>query len=194
MQEASLSFLEVHSVKQSISDMKIAWIVNPDIEATLLLAAVAVLAPLLMGLSSRPRHSTNSSHPALLLYFLLGVSAVYIALMPYVLSFLTSYLSSLKNEHDWTYFVLIMFSIVLIQFLRAKADVAALAVAAITSPVADDDIDGLKIRPSMVSLAYPFWVAALVIYSIYTSLRENGHQPRLRHRAVRHCNCAPLVP
>lgn len=146
--------------------MKIAWIVNPDIEATLLLAAVAVLAPLLMGLSSRRRHSTNSNHPALLLYFLLGVSAVYIALMPYVLSFLTSYLSSLKNEHDWTYFVLIMFSVVLIQFLRAKADVAALAVAAITSPVADDDIDGLKIRPSMVSLAYPFWVAALVIYSI----------------------------
>ncbi|RCV39479.1 LOW QUALITY PROTEIN: hypothetical protein SETIT_8G227800v2 [Setaria italica] len=45
------------------------------------------------------------------------------------------------------------------------AAAVALAVAAITSPVADDDIDGLKIRPSMVSLAYPFWVAALVIYT-----------------------------
>ncbi|CAL4982733.1 unnamed protein product [Urochloa decumbens] len=130
--------------------MKITWIMNPRIEATLLLAAAAVLAPLLMGLSSRRRHS---SHPVFLHYFLLGVSAAYIALMPYVLTFLTSYLSSLKNEHVWTYFVLIMFSVLLIQFLRAKADVAALAVAAITSPVFDDGVDGLKIRPSMASLA-----------------------------------------
>ncbi|CAN6382026.1 unnamed protein product [Urochloa humidicola] len=136
---------------------------NRHIEATLLLAAAAVLAPLLMGLSSRRRHS---SHPVLLHNFLLGVSAAYITLMPYVLSFLTSYLSYLKNEHVWTYFVLIMFSVVLIQFLRAKADVAALAVAAITSPVSDDGVNSLKIRPSMASVAYPFWVAALVIYSI----------------------------
>ncbi|CAO2144992.1 unnamed protein product [Urochloa humidicola] len=143
--------------------MKITWKMNPHIEATLLLAAAAVLAPVLMGLSSRRR---RSSHPVLLHYFLLGVSAAYIALMPYVLTFLTSYLKSLKNEHVWTYFVLIMFSVVLIQFLRAKADVAAMAVSAITSPVSNDGIDGLKIRPSMVSLAYPFWVAALVIYSI----------------------------
>ncbi|CAO2150425.1 unnamed protein product [Urochloa humidicola] len=146
---------------------------KPHIEATLLLAAAAVLAPLLMGLSSRRRHS---SHPVLLHYFLLGVSAAYIALMPYVLTFLTSYLSSLKNEHVWTYFVLIMFSVVLIQFLRAKADMAALAVAAITSPVSDDGVDTLKIRPSMTSLVYPFWVAALVIYSIVLYVKTaTGH-------------------
>lgn len=126
---------------------------DPHVQATILLAAVAVVAPVVMGLSSRGPHS---SHPVLLHYFLLGVSAVYIALMPYVLSFLTSFLSSLKNEQDWDYFVFVMFSVVLIQFLRAKADIAALAVSAATSPVAgdDDDTDGLKIRPPMGSLVY----------------------------------------
>ncbi|CAN6382028.1 unnamed protein product [Urochloa humidicola] len=45
---------------------------------------------------------------------------------------------------------------------------AALAFAAITSPVAVDDNDSLKIRPSIESLiVYSFWVAGVVIYSVF---------------------------
>nr|CAB3489463.1 unnamed protein product [Digitaria exilis] len=44
----------------------------------------------------------------------------------------------------------------------------ALAVASIASPVAgDDDINSLKVRPSMESIIYSFWVAGLVIYKVF---------------------------
>ncbi|XP_022684608.1 uncharacterized protein LOC101755236 [Setaria italica] len=141
------------------------------IKAFLLLAAVTVHAPLLMGLSSRRR---GSGHPVLR-FFLWGVSAAHTPLMSYVLWFLTSSLSSMKESDDQDegglgteiFIMYIMLSVVLIQFLKAKTDMAALAVAAVTSPVAGDDIDSLKIRPSMEGVINGVWVAGLVIYSIF---------------------------
>ncbi|KAJ1276928.1 hypothetical protein BS78_05G254300 [Paspalum vaginatum] len=43
---------------------------------------------------------------------------------------------------------------------------AALALSAVTSPVAGDEIDRLKIRPSIESIIYSSWVAGVVIYSL----------------------------
>nr|CAB3491221.1 unnamed protein product [Digitaria exilis] len=62
----------------------------------------------------------------------------------------------------------LLVSLVLVQFLKAKADMEALAVSAVASPVAgDDDVNSLKVRPSMESVVYSFWVAGLVIYNIF---------------------------
>ncbi|KAF8665914.1 hypothetical protein HU200_053998 [Digitaria exilis] len=63
-------------------------------------------------------------------------------------------------------------TIVLVQFLKAKADMAALAVGAIASPVAGDDIGSLKIRPSLERLIYSFWVAVLVIYRLFKAYKK----------------------
>ncbi|XP_039818389.1 uncharacterized protein LOC120680873 [Panicum virgatum] len=100
--------------------------------------------------------------------------------MTFVLSFLTTYISSWdddkKDADDGGDFldktgdnpIGILIVVILIQFLRAKADLAAQAVAAVASPAtADDDVDSLKIRPSTESFINTFWVAGLVIYYIF---------------------------
>lgn len=152
-------------------------------ELPLLLAAVTVHALVLIGISSRHR---RSNHPVLR-FLLSGLSAVYFPLIYYVLSQMPTFLSSMlsrnkgddndgSNDNDkeddgmgdlnpWMWFMIVVWSLILIQFLKAKADMAALAVAAVTSPVAGDDIDSLKIRPSIDSLISYFWVAGLVIFS-----------------------------
>ena len=53
--------------------------------------------------------------------------------------------------------------LVLLQFLKSNADMAALAVAAVASPTAGDDIDSQKTRPSMENLMSSLWVAGLVM-------------------------------
>ncbi|CAL4986048.1 unnamed protein product [Urochloa decumbens] len=143
-----------------------------------LLAAVAIHAPLLIILSS---HRHRSNHSALR-FVLLGVSAMYFPLMSYVLSYLPSYISYVlkKMKHrQWedtgVGLAGVLLSLILIQFLKSKVDMAALAVTAVTSPVAGDNIDSLKVRPSMESLIYSFWVAGLVIYSLLHYFRKDVH-------------------
>lgn len=133
---------------------------DPPIRASIFVAAVTVHALLLMWLGTRRR---CSRHPVLR-FILWGLSAAYLPLMSYVLSYMTTNLWSLDQEDQlW-----LLVSLVLVQFLKAKADMKALAVAAVASPVAaDDDINSLKVRPTMESLIYSFWVAGLVIYHIF---------------------------
>lgn len=148
---------------------------DQTVKATILLAAVAVHAPVLMLLSRRRR---RSSHPVLR-YVLWGVSAMYFPLMSYVLSYLSTYLSP-DSDNDEDSKAAVLVAVVLTQFLRAKADMAALAVAAVASPVAgDDDINSLKIRPSMENLVYTFWVAGLVIYSIFFAHKKKGNNNKM---------------
>ncbi|PVH33855.1 hypothetical protein PAHAL_8G079500 [Panicum hallii] len=133
---------------------------DPPIRATIFVAIVTVHALLLMWLGSRRR---CSRHPALR-FVLWSLSAAYLPLMSYVLSYMTTNLWSLDPKDQlW-----LIVSLVLVQFLKAKADMKALAVAAVATPVAaDDDINSLKVRPTMESLIYSFWVAGLVIYHIF---------------------------
>ncbi|TVU23598.1 hypothetical protein EJB05_25973, partial [Eragrostis curvula] len=156
--------------------------VNEEIKATILLAAVAVHAPVLMLLSRRRRRSGNP----VLRTVLWGVSAMYSPLMSYVLTYLSTYISSDKNEfRDELNKAAVLVAIVLIQFLRAKADMAALAVAAVASPAAgDDNINSLKIRPSMENLVYTFWVAGLVVYSIFFVQSKQDKKEVLRRVAL----------
>ncbi|KAL6653707.1 hypothetical protein ACP70R_008631 [Stipagrostis hirtigluma subsp. patula] len=142
------------------------------IKASILVAVVAVHALLLLSLGSRrTRHRVVR-------FILWALSTAYFPLMSYVLSYLTTYLSSLGKD-NLTYLVLtylVLTSIILIQFLKAKADMVALSMAAVTSPVAgDDDINSLKIRPSMESLISSFWVAGLVIYQMYLDKKDDPH-------------------
>ncbi|KAF8711290.1 hypothetical protein HU200_029311 [Digitaria exilis] len=71
----------------------------------------------------------------------------------------------------------------------AKADMEALAVSAVASPVTgDDDVNSLKVRPAMESIVYSFWVAGLVIYNIFfgkggTSLLIHGYMVQLQEAA-----------
>jgi hypothetical protein len=97
-------------------------------------------------------------------FILWSVYAAYLPLMSYVLSSLTTTLWSLDKEYQlW-----LLVSVVFLQFLKAKADMEALAVAAVASPVAgEDDVNSLKVRPTMVSLVYSFWVTGLIIYNIF---------------------------
>ncbi|CAL4978873.1 unnamed protein product [Urochloa decumbens] len=142
---------------------------DPRVKPTILVAVVAVQALLLLGLSSCRRWS---SRPAIL-FFLRGMSVTYFPLMSYVLSYLTNYISS---SHDDAMLV----AVVLIQFLKAKADMAAQAVAAVASPVDwDDSMGSLKIRPSLESVIYTFWVAGLVVYNIFFGKKEQPHQVKL---------------
>ncbi|KAJ1276945.1 hypothetical protein BS78_05G255500 [Paspalum vaginatum] len=155
--------------------------IDPRYGIPILLAAVAVHAPLLIGLSSRGR----SSYDPVRRFILSCMSAAYFPLISYVLSYLPAYLSSMlkpsssteENKHNqtieelpilkWILIAPVLLSLILIQYLKAKADMAALAVSAVTSPVAArDDIDRLKIRPSIESIIYSFWVAGVVIYSL----------------------------
>ncbi|TVU00420.1 hypothetical protein EJB05_54157, partial [Eragrostis curvula] len=146
--------------------------VDEPTKATILLAMVAIHAPVLLMLLSRRRR--RSGDPVLRTV-LWGVSAIYSPLMSYVLSYLSTYISSKKDNDSNKAAVLV--AIVLIQFLMAKADMAALAVAAVASPAAgDDNINSLKIRPSMENLVYTFWVAGLVVYSIF--FVNNGEELR----------------
>ncbi|KAL6658243.1 hypothetical protein ACP70R_003829 [Stipagrostis hirtigluma subsp. patula] len=139
--------------------MKIAAM-HAQTKATLLVVAVAAHALLLLRLSSRRRRRRR---PALRL-ILWGVSAAYFPLMAYVLSYLTTNLWSLASNYQ----IWLLVSLMLIQFLKDKADMAAMAVAAVTTPAAgDDEINNLKIRPSMESLISSFWVAGLVIYNTF---------------------------
>jgi hypothetical protein len=63
--------------------------------------------------------------------------------------------------------MLILVLVILVQFLRAKADMAAMAVAAVASPVTgDNDVNSLKIRPSTESFINTFWVTGLVTYNM----------------------------
>jgi hypothetical protein len=96
--------------------------------------------------------------------------------MSYVLSYLTDKLWSLDSILFQGF---LLVSVVLLQFLKAKADMEALAVAAVASPVAgDDDVNSLKVRPTMVSLVYSFWVAGLIIYNIlFGKSPEEEEQP-----------------
>jgi len=116
-----------------------------------------------MGLSSRQR---RSGHP-LLRSLLWGVSAVYFPLMTYVLSYLTTYIPSASPDMA----VLLLVLVILVQFLRSRGDMAAMAVAAVASPAAgDNDVNSLKIRPSTESFINTFWVAGLVTYNVYNIL------------------------
>jgi len=137
---------------------------KPEIRAPILLAVVAFHAPLLMGLSSRQR---RSGHP-LLRSLLWSVSAVYFPLMTYVLSYLTTCIPNTNQGMA----VLLLVQVILVQFIRAKGDMAAMAVAAVASPAAgDNDVDSLKTRPSTESLINTFWVAGLVVtYNVYNIL------------------------
>jgi hypothetical protein len=96
-----------------------------------------------------------------------GVSAAYFPLMTYVLSYLTTYIPSTTPGKA----VLVLVLVILVQFLRAKADMAAMAVAAVASPATgDNDVNSLKIRPSTESFINTFWVAGLVTYNVYKTL------------------------
>ncbi|EES08955.1 uncharacterized protein LOC8070211 [Sorghum bicolor] len=136
-----------------------------EIRATILLAAVAFHAPLLLVLSSRQRRGANPVGR----FLLWSVSAAYFPLMTSVLSYLTTYIPSAGAQATG---VLVL--VILVQFLRAKADMAAMAVAAVASPASgDDDVNSLKIRPSTESFINTFWVAGLVIYNIIsTALKD----------------------
>ncbi|KAF8711292.1 hypothetical protein HU200_029313 [Digitaria exilis] len=141
---------------------------DPPMRATIFVAVVTIHALLLIRLGSRRR---CSRHRALRLV-LWSLSAAYLPVMSYVLSYMTSNLWTLESYYQlW-----LLVSLVLVQsFLKARADMEALAVASIASPVAgDDDINSLKVRPSMESIIYSFWVAGLVIYKFVAFHRATG--------------------
>jgi hypothetical protein len=131
-----------------------------------IIVVVTVLVVLLRCLSLR--RSRISRHP-LGRYFLAGASALYFSLISYFFSYMTNYMSSLEDIYR-SYLLLL---VVLFQFLNSNADMAALAVAAVASPTAGDDIDSQKIRPTMVSLVSSLWVAGLVIYYIYVKKKDD---------------------
>lgn len=130
------------------------------------LVVVTVLVVLLKCLSSR---RSRISRDALGRYFLLGASAVYFSLISYIFSYLTTHMSSdLSRPYV---FMLVVF----LQFLKSNADMTALAVAAVASPTAGDNIDSQKIRPSMLSLVSSLWLMGLVIYYILLAYAKLKH-------------------
>jgi len=103
-------------------------------------------------------------------FLLWSLSAAYFPLMTSVLSYLTTYIPSAGGKAT-----AVLVLVILVQFLRAKVDMAAMAVAAVASPAAgDDDVNSLKIRPSTESFINTFWVAALVIYNIFSTILKQS--------------------
>ncbi|KAF7006163.1 hypothetical protein CFC21_021227 [Triticum aestivum] len=140
------------------------------IKIDILLVVLTVLVVLLRCLS---RRRSRISHDTLGRYFLLGASAVYFSLTAYIFSILTTYMSSLDEGDYLLVPSIVLLLVVLLQFLKSNADMAALAVGAVASPTAGDDIDSQKIRPSMESLVSSLWVAGLLIYYIYVKERDD---------------------
>lgn len=133
---------------------------EPPAKATYLVLAVALHGLLLMRVMSGQRRSRRRP---VFRFFLWALSVAYFPLMSHVLSYMTNNLWSMDDD-DQTWLLL---SVVLVQLLKAKTDIATLAIAAITSPPAGgDDVNSQKVRPSMESFIYSFWVAGLVIYPI----------------------------
>ncbi|XP_037454077.1 uncharacterized protein LOC119324392 [Triticum dicoccoides] len=133
------------------------------IKVDILLVVLTVLVVLLWCLSSR--RSRISRH-TLGRYFLAGASAAYFSLILYLVSYLITGVAYRLGGPT------LIRLVVLLQFLKSNADMAALAVAAIASPTAGDDIDSQKTRPSMENLMSSLWVAGLVGYYI---LQESNH-------------------
>ncbi|XBI61200.1 hypothetical protein VPH35_042032 [Triticum aestivum] len=166
---------------------------DPDSKFRTLLAVAAADVVLLTCLSSRRGRISRAKHGR---FFLWAASALYLPLISYILTYLTNDISTLVHRSciqdgdsttelqkttqeleclsRWAWAV--MLTVIVLQSLKSNADMAALAVAAVASPAAGaDDIDSQRIRPSMDSLIYSFWVASVVIYTMLVYAHKERH-------------------